>query len=507
MSYKYRGSASMSQYRPQFFIKITDSETKKYDPDVSRSMLHEIAQRSITPTTLESVAFFDHEYDTTLISSILSEVDKKANLLRTSLETAKRASDMLAESQGQLAVAFKSGEFNKPSQEFPELQRNLEAKIGMLANCFEEIKLYGEVLIKHRHSFLIYEEKYSVSTNHVTRFGINNGHENSEALRDVLSICRVPTQLSESKSSTKKSSKSSAKDDREVTKILHPLEILLINKALKFLYTTDATTVTKTVLIDIFERQEDGSIILHDDLPGVHTVILYKLGVDDDVQTSEATTRTSIKQKLLVIDPSSSDFSKHIIANIERICVGNDIKIDMDYLSNSSGKTLKIYSPRTQAFTGPNPDQYRDCTDIAVKIALGLNKLPGMASGQEVLKSHAIKMVTNQMEVCENLFFESNVIARIRQASDDYIRTNVHKLLFTLDHQCYDAKLNDQLNDQLKVTHNTPIYQKILSDSTSVFTTSYFHDKYSQCLDDLRGVCSLNHAKIIGATKFDGGES
>lgn len=45
--------------------------------------------------------------------------------------------------------------------------------------------------------------------------------------------------------------------------------------------------------------------------------------------------------------------------------------------------------------TGPNPDQPRDCTDIAVKLAFGLNKHAGIIDVRDLASVKAIEQITN----------------------------------------------------------------------------------------------------------------
>ncbi|MEK6869315.1 MAG: hypothetical protein AABX74_03745, partial [Nanoarchaeota archaeon] len=109
----------------------------------------------------------------------------------------------------------------------------------------------------------------------------------------------------------------------------------------------------KTILIDVFKRELTGnSKGLISDLQELdtHTVVLYNTG-----------------SKILVIDPSNPQFSSPL-ANF------NKALIEVSYSANDK---YKIYQPPEKAsekgLIGKNVYQWRDCIDVAVKLAFGLN--------------------------------------------------------------------------------------------------------------------------------------
>jgi hypothetical protein len=155
-----------------------------------------------------------------------------------------------------------------------------------------------------------------------------------------------------------------------------------------------------SVLVDIFARDADGSIkITKSGLIETHTIVLYKNGA----------------KKFAVIDPSNSDFSKHILWNSEILLGVKDIEI---CVPNS---LIKIYIPGSQDNVGPGQDQYRDCIDIAYKIAANLKRVNPDSFDLKQLKDHdVIKMISNSLEIDDSIVaaVSRQDPVRIKQASE-----------------------------------------------------------------------------------------
>ena len=154
--------------------------------------------------------------------------------------------------------------------------------------------------------------------------------------------------------------------------MLHPVELLLIQKALTANEEDSGATKNKCVLFDIFARSSDGIIEKEGKKLKTHTVVLFKQ-----------------KDKIILIDPSNSEFSQHITLGLNKVLLGEHNIAAYD-------KKLQIYTPNGE--TGTEPNQYRDCTDIAVKIALGFNHLCSINSGEstdldEVMSSDINKVM------------------------------------------------------------------------------------------------------------------
>jgi hypothetical protein len=137
-------------------------------------------------------------------------------------------------------------------------------------------------------------------------------------------------------------------------------------------------------------------------LPETHTVVLFK----------------NSEKQFIIIDPSNSSFSKHLSTNTKLI------SDELEILTLQ--KELRIYEQDKQVGTGPSASQYRDCIDIAVKIAFGLNKIQELDINK-IEQTITVQEVTNQKEINENIVLAKEVITRIRQASDSDIREKFNK--------------------------------------------------------------------------------
>ncbi len=183
-----------------------------------------------------------------------------------------------------------------------------------------------------------------------------------------------------------------------IAKVPHnQLEINLIKQATKHLMESDA----KTVLVDIFARhitntkEEHGLVkTIEDKIPETHTVVLYR--VDDS--------------KVFLIDPSNYYFSSHI-ANADINSKLGDVQIQVP-----SQKGYKIYSPLSSDQTGFSEKLWRDCIDIAVKLAFGFNNL-GLNTN-DIRKDSVVKLLTNNPTIDNNIFYSNVYSVRKKQTSD-----------------------------------------------------------------------------------------
>ena len=125
---------------------------------------------------------------------------------------------------------------------------------------------------------------------------------------------------------------------------------------------------------------------------------------------------------LIVIDPSNSHFSLHLGA--------------FQNLLVFDGKQIRIYKP-VNSEIGPNANQFRDCIDISVKIALTLNEIQDqdllVQLSQKILTIYSlecIKILTNQRALNENLLeiVETSPV-RSKQASSSIIRQDAQTII------------------------------------------------------------------------------
>ena len=151
----------------------------------------------------------------------------------------------------------------------------------------------------------------------------------------------------------------------KASNVLTEYEKIIVNEAVGYLYGSKQ----KTVLLDFFVRDADNSIQVNKSgIPEVHTVVLYNQA-----------------NKLLLIDPSNTTFS-YILAGAHPdiiLCINEQ---------------MQIYKPLASDKTGSLPDQWRDCVDIAVKLAFALN------SNKDLIKINNIQYQGKSVEIID---FES----------------------------------------------------------------------------------------------------
>ena len=219
----------------------------------------------------------------------------------------------------------------------------------------------------------------------IVRYGINVHDKTTKIVESFNEFIKYKTneynkQLedvgkggSEKGGSDKGSQKSANKlaFDENSLKILHSLETLVLTNAINHA----VLNKQKVMLVDIFERNKDGSIGTEESQgsimignvtlkPKTHTIVLCR---------KEAVTNED-EYNFLVIDPSNSEFSKHlgmtgvnyVINNLE---IGKSVKIEV------SSTPYKIYEQKKEIGTGCAFDKFRDCIDIAFKLAIKFNTL------------------------------------------------------------------------------------------------------------------------------------
>lgn len=431
-------------------------------------------ERSITPTTFNTGKFIpigshiepiEREFQS-IAQNVVAFKAKK----QTFVDAVSAASDTIkAVSQG----IIPQGILSKPIKDITDLQNDFDPIIARLGEYQKELEQYKEFIVKYHDGDILCLEHYATKTNEVSRFGINTDPLKGDVGKELASIYVAVASDVSSQSGSRASGTTKSKKDKDLPHMLHPLEIINIREAIKFLQDEKQ----KTVLVDIFARQDDGQIIREKDgSPETHTIALYRQLVKDK----------GIDQ-LLIIDPSNSSFSKHIAFN-EDLIFAETAQIErMEILAPS--KTLKIYSPPEKVTTGPRPDQPRDCTDIAVKMAFGLNKHEGIIDISDLAALHAIKEITNQQLGPEShLFFAPDkAIARIRQSSNDDIRNAIHKKLVVIDNQARCAELFKQ--DSLETDIRTK--------ATILFAQNIAYEGYEILLKELESVC-MDNIGLIG---------
>ncbi len=196
-------------------------------------------------------------------------------------------------------------------------------------------------------------------------------------------------------------------------KFISLLEKGIIQQAINFL----DYSKSKTVLIDIFARHsKDGT---YDESYNADKGKAFKTGQIKYTKDGNIETHTLLLYKqddnILAIDPSNAEFSSIVIGENSR-------------LSICLSKDFKIYTPKGD--TGFTKYSWRDCIDIAVKLAFNLNKYSPHIVLKEIhgfkfiddnsLKNNiAIETITNQQSISgyfPEIVEENNI--RAKQSSD-----------------------------------------------------------------------------------------
>lgn len=397
-------------------------EINNISEDFTGQVLDEMASGSITPTTLKERKFLNQQKSQKTLSG---NFDKKK------AEIDKKAKD--------IEDFFKSGKelFQNEIQQF-EISVNPKKEYNSkLSGVYNSYNTYLENTKDIDTS--IFEDVYGFNKTNVSRFGLN-GHLELNKLNSFYNDNKCTATIE----TASVGSKSKSKSDNKGEVVLHPLEIMNLYKAL-------IENKDKVVLVDIFARDDQGNILVQDNskFADVHSIVLYKNG-----------------NKICVIDPSKSSHSNHIVSSAKFIS---------DELSIVAPKeVIEIYVPK-KGKTGPS--QYRDCIDIAVKIALGLQEGKEVIDPNKLVESikslKIVQQVTNQEDVNKNLFFEKDIaVARIRQATNLEIKDKSDKLLKAFD-------------DIIKKCKTTKVKEELIEKASKAFQKEYPFNEYDTCLKEL----------------------
>ena len=248
-------------------------------------------------------------------------------------------------------------EKNQNPDYYKGVPHDLRSQIQSQDNLGEFLRIQKKA-IKPLSDEVIFIKKYQYdnsNTSEVLRFGINLQYKDlgtkiSDYNKDPLISTNITSQtntvITGNSSKTEKLKSLSQKIK------LTDIENDLMDNAVNYLETTNASSV----LVDVFKREKSGSGKI-DDITDTHTVVLYNTG-----------------NKKQVIDPSNPTFSCHLANyDVNKLIVDYSDKIKIYTPPNKDSEAGKIPFNKYGSVTGLNEDQYRDCSDIAVKLAFVLN--------------------------------------------------------------------------------------------------------------------------------------
>ncbi len=322
-------------------------------------------------------------------------------------------------------------------------------------------------------------DTYTNGTQSVLRFGID-----PSVLGTLAEISRInysPKKLAEVKSSITGSGKGATTTaattiDPRAAEIqtqqtdaqgqLTKYEREAVNDAIAYLRTGQ-----RTALIDVLERDANGTI-----KASVHTAVLFEQG-----------------GKYLVIDPSNASFS-HILAGSS-----DDIRL-------CHSKKFQVYSKPQDAATGPSVVEWRDCIDVAVKLAFNieLNTRLGILQ-QIVVKDYSepktvgeidfvslrdsvpVKEVTNQKDVYKKLPDEvCTHPMRLKQSSDVKVEKKVTAALKILDKTLTDLRKTVEVLDLYHAF--SALEQKIKDFYRASDAATQYNDFERECKSFLKNI-------------------
>lgn len=278
-----------------------------------------------------------------------------------------------------------------------------------------------------------YIDKYQYLNHEVTRYGINSISLSVDLEKNLILGEKEEIIKREDQSlSSVKSNKYTPQDAKKV--ILHPLEVDLINQAITHLLEPDR----RTVLVDIFARENGAVKLLENNHPEIHTTVLYKNPLIYG------------KQEILVIDPSNFLFSSHL-SNLNE-------KLKHNVSIATLHKALQIYKPVSNE-VGSGQDQCRDCIDIAVKVAFGFNEMKTWLPIElaKIGTYDVIKAISNQPAL-DRAIIDNNLVARIKQTSD----VKIVKAFYEVE-KIIDKNLKMVSRDMVETTKDK--YKNILSNT------------------------------------------
>lgn len=324
----------------------------------------------------------------------------------------------------------------------PEVKEEVANKLGLHKRSITPTTLEKIVFDSTPDKDLSYREIYSYKDNSVTRFAFN------EKLLPYKQFVDSK-KLGSWKSSTKSTKAIQTNADRIG---LDKLENNLLENSISYLLKTKQ----KTVVVDIFARDQ-GQIKNDKGFVELHSVVLVRSN-----------------EKIYVIDPSNFSFSCHL-SNFDKDLIVTRYSTDKIYEPPSGTKSEigKKLVNEYDSVTGPSKNQYRDCIDIAVKLALGLSAKEGF-NFDNIIELDVAQEITNNPEINLNLPFDQNTVSRIRQASNDILRKYINSL-----HTSIDKKI--------KSSHalDTKLEEKFLEKSFNIFSKSYEVENYKTSIKEL----------------------
>lgn len=506
-------SAHVPDYEPLPVADVSAIATAK-------EVIKDIRDGSITPTTFDSRELFCGQ-----LAEIQDEINKQNNLIVTLKEKKEKFQYSFNELIQKFQNLMSEGEVKKLTNNLATLKASFEDKVTLLEEYNDQLSRYKKVIKSNPEGELFYYEQYFGGEDLllIKHFGINtvmtaeqaksligveklNLEENSkdptpsQTEKNETDASSTRTGASKPKNKTKlkqkatndgsvKSQADTENNEDNAKKVatesnipMHPLEILLIRKAIDALHGS-----TKAVAVDIFERIN--GIIQQDTQQRckTHAIVLYMQKVGD-------------KNQIIVIDPTNSGHSVHIASEVNIVRIfGDSVKCAPQFKIPS---LLKIYNPPEDKEVGPESTKYRDCIDISVKLIRALNllarsiefdKLAELIVVQEITNKDFTKLLTGKDEAkAKDDGIDIN--ARIRQATDDKVRHKINSLMI---------KIGDQIK-YAKKYYDDIVVQSMEKERLDFFCKAYAPEDYEQGIADLLAIYKKNEKTFVAEVDLAG---
>lgn len=352
-----------------------------------------------------------------------------------------------------------------------ELPKEVAAKIGLLKRSITPDTL-KEITFEKSVEDLYYKEHYRYKDNEVTRFAINYSYVQTEDLKSVKTLDTSKEKIESVKTTVYKDNKTK----EIINNLLHSnLEKNLIQEAVNHLLNNKEV---KTAVVDILERSID-QVICTNGTPGIHTVVLYKNPAVTDLH------------EIVVIDPSNFFFSSHL-SNED---IKSNIKHELLDKILTKHDAIQIYTPPNKENVGPNPNQWRECIDVGVKLAFALNKGTDFKIDfNSITKYPFVQMISNMPNIDKNIIDKDDAV-RIKQSSNI---CEVKKFKACTEAINKNKKIALSINEDLS-TNISSEYNKLLAEdvnySTLIDKLLYF-DKGIK--ESIQGVLEADYSQLIG---------
>ncbi len=267
---------------------------------------------------------------------------------------------------------------------------------------------------------IVSKEEYEYGGNKVIKFSINVAYLQTDLTNSTLLGERVSFISSGSNISGTTTGYSSSASQ---TAILHSIEKKILIDAIQ--------SSESIVLVDILERTNGQSINLDSsNKPAIHTVLLYKV----------------LPGRTLVVDPSNFLFSSHL-ANTDFNKELADAGLPV---IETIHKKIQIYKPNNEIGTGYAVDKYRDCGDLAVKLAFGFNKQMLTTFDKKSIEEHPVVIRLSNIGTIDKSIFEEKSVVRIKQTSSLLAQEEFAMLQSSIDQK---LKMTMQTHDFLNVKY------------------------------------------------------